>query len=56
MNDIYLEVYAKALYAKSDEEVLSLLNQANEDANKAGYEKLLKFQTERWQGNLNKMK
>ncbi|WP_397386786.1 extracellular solute-binding protein [Paenibacillus sp. MMS20-IR301] len=56
VNDIYQEVFAKALYAKSDEEVLSLLNKANEDADKAGYAKLLKFQTERWQSNLSKMK
>ena len=56
VNDIYQEVFAKTLYAKSDEEVLSLINQANEDAKKAGYDKLLQFQTERWQSNLSKMK
>lgn len=56
VNDIYQEVFAKTLYAKSDEEVVSLLNQANEDAKRAGYDKLLKFQTERWQSNLDKMK
>ncbi|MNJ03679.1 hypothetical protein D3C73_1641020 [compost metagenome] len=56
MNDIFQEAFAKALYAKSDEEVLSLLNKANEDAKKAGYEKLLKYQTEKWQDNLSKMK
>ncbi|MNH47171.1 hypothetical protein D3C79_1102810 [compost metagenome] len=56
MNDIFLEVYAKSLYAKSDEEVLALLKKAGEDANKAGYAKLLQFQTERWQNNLSKMK
>lgn len=56
VNDIYLEVYAKALYAKNDEEVVSLLNKADEDANRAGYSKLLKFQTERWRNNLDKMK
>jgi putative aldouronate transport system substrate-binding protein len=56
VNDIFLEAYAKALYAKSDEEVLSLLKKAGEDADKAGYAKLLQFQTERWQNNLSKMK
>ncbi|WP_189025824.1 extracellular solute-binding protein [Paenibacillus albidus] len=55
VNDIYLEVYAKALYAKSDEEVQQLLKKADEDAERAGYAKLLKFQTERWQNNLSKM-
>ncbi|MBT2289764.1 extracellular solute-binding protein [Paenibacillus albidus] len=55
VNDIYLEVYAKALYAKSDEEVRQLLKKADEDAERAGYAKLLKFQTERWQNNLSKM-
>ncbi|MEK3671585.1 MULTISPECIES: extracellular solute-binding protein [unclassified Paenibacillus] len=56
VNDIYQEAFAKTLYAKSDEEVLSLINQANEDASKAGYGKLLAYQTERWQNNLSKMK
>lgn len=56
VNDIYQEVFAKALYAKSDDEVRSLLSKANEDAKRAGYGKLLKFQTERWQNNLSKMK
>ncbi|QQZ59665.1 extracellular solute-binding protein [Paenibacillus sonchi] len=56
VNDIYQEAFAKTLYAKSDDEVLSLLNKANEDAKKAGYEKLLKYQTEKWQDNLSKMK
>jgi putative aldouronate transport system substrate-binding protein len=56
VNDIYTEVYAKALYAKSDAEVESLLKKAEEDAKRAGYDKLLKFQTERWQSNLAKMK
>lgn len=56
VKDIYTEVYAKALYAKSDEEVESLLKKADEDAKRAGYEKLLKYKTEKWQSNLAKMK
>ncbi|ASA26139.1 ABC transporter substrate-binding protein [Paenibacillus donghaensis] len=56
VNDIFLEVNAKALYAKNEEEVSKLLTKADEDAKRAGYEKLLTFQTERWKNNLSKLK
>lgn len=51
---IFEEYVAKALFAKSDAEVDSILKQANEAANAQGYEKLLKFKTERWQANIKK--
>ncbi|CAM4338576.1 extracellular solute-binding protein [Paenibacillus tarimensis] len=55
IEDIFLEARAKALFAKSDEEVLSILDQAQKDAESAGYDKLLRFKTEKWQENLSKM-
>jgi putative aldouronate transport system substrate-binding protein len=56
VNDIYTEARAKALYAKSDEEVLAILDQAEKDAQDAGYSKLLEFKTKKWEENLQKMK
>jgi putative aldouronate transport system substrate-binding protein len=56
VEDIFLEARAKTLYAKSDAEVDSILDQAEKDAQKAGFAKLLKFKTDKWQENLKKMK
>ncbi|MGF7033182.1 ABC-type glycerol-3-phosphate transport system substrate-binding protein [Paenibacillus mucilaginosus] len=56
INDIFLEARAKALYAKSDEEVLAILDKAEKDAQAAGYAKLLEYKTQKWQENLKKMK
>jgi ABC-type glycerol-3-phosphate transport system substrate-binding protein len=55
VTDIFTQTRAKLIFAKSDEEVTSLLSKAETDANKAGYEKLLKYKTDRWQQNLKKM-
>lgn len=55
IEDIYLESRAKALYAKSDDEVISILDKAEADAQAAGYTKLLEFKTQKWQENLKKM-
>ncbi|HEY2493794.1 MAG TPA: extracellular solute-binding protein [Paenibacillus sp.] len=54
--DLYLEVSAKTLFAKSDAEVLAILDKAEADAQTAGYDKLLAYKTEKWQANLAKMK
>lgn len=52
VKDIYDKARAKALInAKDDAEVLTILDQADKDAAKVGYEKLLKFQTDIWQKN-----
>jgi len=52
VKDIYDKARAQALInAKDDAEVLAILDQADKDAAKVGYEKLLNFQTEIWQKN-----
>ncbi|MEK4511326.1 extracellular solute-binding protein [Paenibacillus sp. FSL K6-2524] len=54
---IYEQARSKAvLSAKNEEEVLAILDQAEKDAQKVGYDKLLKFKTEKWQENLKNMK
>jgi putative aldouronate transport system substrate-binding protein len=55
VNDIYNDTRAKILFAKSDEEVAGLLDKAEREANKAGYDRLLKYKTMRWQENLMKI-
>ncbi|MGX4587688.1 extracellular solute-binding protein [Paenibacillus chitinolyticus] len=55
IKDIFTESRAKALFAKSDAEVTSILDKAEKDAQAAGYAKLLKYQTERWQENKKKI-
>ncbi|MFS0724832.1 extracellular solute-binding protein [Paenibacillus sp. 1P07SE] len=54
------EIYEKAraqaiLNAKSDEEVIAILDKAEEDAQKANYAQLLAYKTERWQENKSKL-
>ncbi|MCM3782865.1 extracellular solute-binding protein [Neobacillus mesonae] len=51
VNEIFNEARAKALYAKNDEEVLAILDQAQEEAAAVGYDKLLAFKTQKWQEN-----
>jgi len=55
IEDIYLETFSKVLYAKGEQDVLNLLDKAEADAQKAGYGKLLEFQTKIWQDNLSTM-
>jgi len=55
VEDIWLLARVKSLFAKTDEEVLSVLDKAEKDANAAGYEKLLAFKTQKWKENLKKM-
>jgi ABC-type glycerol-3-phosphate transport system substrate-binding protein len=55
--DIYEKARAAAIMnAKSDEEVASILDKAEENAMKAGYEKLLQYKTVKWQENVSKLK
>jgi len=56
VEDIWDESRAQALYAKSDEEVLKILDKAHDDAMAVGYQKLLDYQTERWHRNQKIMK
>lgn len=56
VDEIAEETRAQALYAKSDEEVAEILAAAAKNANNLGHEKLLEFQTKKWQENLAKMK
>jgi ABC-type sugar transport system, periplasmic component len=49
--DIFLQVLADSATAKSDEEVDKILDKADADAKKLGYDKLLEWRTERWLEN-----
>ncbi|MBO0991972.1 extracellular solute-binding protein [Bacillus sp. SD088] len=55
INEIYDEARAKALYAKSEQEVINILDQAEKDAQAVGYDKLLEFKTQKWQENKDKL-
>ncbi|MBB6634280.1 extracellular solute-binding protein [Cohnella thailandensis] len=57
VKEIYEKARAQAiLNTKSDEEVFAVLDKAEEDAQKVGYEKLLAYKTTKWQENLSKLK
>ncbi|RIX52183.1 extracellular solute-binding protein [Paenibacillus nanensis] len=54
--EIYEQARARAITtAKSDEEVNAILDKAEEDAMKVGYDRLLQFKTEKWQENVSKL-
>ncbi|UNK18154.1 extracellular solute-binding protein [Paenibacillus sp. N3/727] len=55
VDEMFLEIYAKSVMAKSDEEVDQILDQGNNDLMGLGYEKLLEWRTAKWQDNLTKM-
>ncbi|SDT16784.1 carbohydrate ABC transporter substrate-binding protein, CUT1 family [Paenibacillaceae bacterium GAS479] len=55
LEELWDETRAKALYAGSDEEVLSILDKAHDDAMKLGYQQLLDYKTKRWQENKAKI-
>jgi putative aldouronate transport system substrate-binding protein len=54
--DIYAQTVVKVILAGSDEQALQILDQADLRARDAGYELLLEYKTQRWQGNLAKLK
>jgi len=57
VQEIYSKARAVAIQnAKSDEEVAAIFDQAEQDAQKVGYGKLLKFKQDRWQDNVKKLK
>lgn len=56
LKDQYKKLIPKLFFAKSDEEVLSLIEQADKEATKFGYDKVLTWKTSVWQANLQKLK
>ncbi len=55
IGEILEEARAQALYSKSDEEVEAIYENAEKQAQSVGYEKLLEFNTKKWQENLAKL-
>jgi putative aldouronate transport system substrate-binding protein len=55
VKDIYTSYYAKIIFAKSDAEVDSLIRKCTDELKQAGQEKLLEYQTKKWQANKTKM-
>ncbi|MBW4080988.1 extracellular solute-binding protein [Paenibacillus sp. S150] len=56
LKDQYAQVVPKIIFAKSDDEVIKLIEDADKEAAKLGYDKVLKWKTEAWQKNLEKIK
>jgi len=53
LDDLHLKVYADVMTnSKSDEDVDKILDKAEADAQKIGYDKLLEFRTQKWQENV----
>jgi putative aldouronate transport system substrate-binding protein len=52
VGEVNAEYFGKMLFAKSDKEVLSLIEEAKAKTNKLGFEKLLAYKTAKWQENL----
>lgn len=55
IDDLFKQVRAKAIMAKSDEDVLAILDKAEKDAQSLGLNKLLDYFTVKWQENVSKM-
>jgi putative aldouronate transport system substrate-binding protein len=55
LRDQYKQLIPKIFFAKSDDEVLSLIDKADAEATKIGYDKVLKWKTEVWQANVKNM-
>lgn len=55
VSELFTEIYAKSVMAKSDEEVDQILDQGQKDLMSLGYDKLLAFREAKWQENLKKM-
>lgn len=55
VEDIYLEARSQALYAKSEEDVLKVLDKANADADAVGYSTVLDYKTKIWNDNKQKL-
>lgn len=53
--DIFTVTFAQMVHAKSDADMLKVLETGKKNTEKAGLDKLLQFKTERWQENVNKI-
>ncbi|NOU75783.1 extracellular solute-binding protein [Paenibacillus sp. LMG 31458] len=53
--DIFDQGFSKMIYAKNDDEVLSILSKTNDDMKKAGFPKVIDFVQKKWQDNLKKI-
>lgn len=56
VKDLMKEAYARAVFAKTSDEALQIINKAQSNAEAAGYDKVLKYMTDKWQENLKKIK
>lgn len=54
VDELFLEIYANSVMAKSDEEVDQILDQGNKSLMDLGYQQLLDYRTAKWQANLEK--
>lgn len=55
VDELFLEIYAKSVMAKSDEEVDKVLDQGHKDLMDLGYDQLLEWRTAKWQENVAKL-
>lgn len=55
ISDIFTVAFANMVFAKSDDEVATIMEKTANDAEKAGLERLLEFKTEKWQANVKKI-
>ncbi|WP_028544070.1 extracellular solute-binding protein [Paenibacillus taiwanensis] len=55
VKDIWLTARAKAMYAKSDEEALAIIDKAHDDSVKVGFDKYLDYITKVWTENKKAM-
>lgn len=53
--DIFTVTFAQMVHAKSDADMLKVLETGKKNTEKAGLDKLLQFKTERWQENVKKI-
>jgi ABC-type glycerol-3-phosphate transport system substrate-binding protein len=55
MVEFFRQTFAKAIYAKSDEEVAAIMEKANADSKKFGFDKYVRFKNDKWHENLQKI-
>lgn len=53
---IITEYVGKILFAKNDDEVMKLIEQAKQETTKLGYDEVLQYRTEKWQENVKRIK
>ncbi|MBB6729806.1 extracellular solute-binding protein [Cohnella zeiphila] len=55
MIEFFKQTFAKAIYAKDDAEVVSIMEKADADSNKFGFDKYVRFKNDKWHENLQKI-